>query len=387
MKRISSIDFVRGLVMVFMTLDHTRDLMHANPLNQSPTDLATTSPALFLTRWVTHLCAPTFMFLAGTSAYLSMQNRASLSESRRFLFTRGLWLIFVNFTINNFGLYFDPHFGVFFSQVIAAFGFGFIGLGLLLRLPARTLAIIGLIIIFGHDLLQGNPFPQGSPLNVITTILMGVGFYQITPNHAFLISYPLIPWLGIILAGFGFGTLITQAGENRKKLILRIGLGILALFVAIRTFNIYGDVSHWSFQKDALFSFFSFINVSKYPPSLLFTLVTLGVSITLMAFFDTIQNKFTEIISVYGKVPLFYWLLHWYLVHFVAMGVYLSLGYHWSDLNFEGFGMGRPKDNGGLPLWGVHIVWLSVVAGLYPVAKWYGEYKLAHKEKMWLRYL
>jgi uncharacterized membrane protein len=386
MKRIQSIDFVRGLVMVFMTLDHTRDFMHANPLNQNATDLATTSPALFMTRWITHLCAPTFMFLAGTSAFLSLQKQ-SLSESRRFLFTRGLWLIFVNFTINNFGIFFDGHFGVFFSQVIAAFGFGFIGLGLLLKFSARTLGIIGLIIIFTHDLVQGNPFPQGTPMNVVSTLFMGIGFYQITPNHALLITYPIIPWLGIMLAGFGFGSIIVQAGENRKKRLLQIGLGSLTLFALVRTFNIYGDVSHWSFQKNALFSFFSFINVSKYPPSLLFTLVTLGVSITLLSFFDTIQNKFTEIVSVYGKVPLFYWLLHWYVIHFVAIAVYLSQGYHWSDLNFEGMGFGRPKDGGGLPLWGVHIAWLSIVVALYPVAKWYGNYKLAHKEKTWLRYL
>jgi uncharacterized membrane protein len=387
MKRIQSIDFVRGLVMVFMTLDHTRDFIHANPLGQNPTDLATTSPALFMTRWITHLCAPTFMFLAGTSAYLSMQNQASFSDSRQFLFTRGFWLIFVNFTINNFGIFFDIHFGVFFSQVIAAFGFGFIGLGLLLKLPVRTLGILGLIIIFGHDLFQGVSFPNNAPLNMIWTVFMGVNFFQVTPNHALLITYPIIPWLGIMLAGFGFGSILLQAGENRKKWVLQIGLGSLSLFILMRTYNIYGDVSPWSFQKEALFSFFSFINVSKYPPSLLFTLVTLGVSIVLLSFFDTLQNKFTDIVSVYGKVPLFYWLLHWYIIHFVAMAVYLTQGFHWSDLNFEGMGFGRPKEGGGLPLWGVHIAWLSIVAALYPVAKWYGNYKRAHPEKMLLRYL
>lgn len=387
MKRITSIDFVRGLVMMIMALDHVRDLILLPTYPQDPTVLETTTPALFATRWITHLCAPTFVFLSGTSAYLSMKNQANFSESRRFLITRGLWLVFVNFTINNFAIFLDIHFSVLFSQVIAVIGFGFIGLGLLLKLPTRTLAIVGLIIIFGHDIFQNVSFPQNPPLNLVWVLFMGSGFFPLTPEHGILITYPIIPWLGIMLAGFGFGELYNLPSEKRKKLFLQIGLGALIVFVALRTFNIYGNISHWSFQKNGLFSFFSFINTTKYPPSLLFTLMTIGISIMLLSTFDTVQNKLTNIVSVYGKVPLFYWLLHWFIIHFVAISVFLIQGYHWSDLQFQGFGFGRPKGGGGLSLVGVYLAWISIVAFLYPISKWYSDYKMAHKEKTWLRYL
>ena len=386
MKRIISIDLVRGLVMIIMTLDHVRDLIHANPLSQSPTDMASTTPALFMTRWITHLCAPTFVFLSGTSAFLSMQSASNFKESQRFLFQRGLWLIFVNFTINNFGIFLDVHFGVLFSQVIAAIGFGFIGLGLLLKLPTRTLGIIGLVIIFGHDIMRGVSFSNPN-LNMVWQLFMGVGFFPLSPNTSLLTTYALIPWLGIMLAGFSFGSLYRLPSEVRKKAFLKIGGGALAIFVLLRTFNIYGDGAHWSFQKNGLYSFFSFINTTKYPPSLLFALMTLGVSIILLSILDTVQNKATAIASVYGKVPLFYWLLHWFVIHFVAIGVYLAKGYHFSDLDFSGMGFGRPKNGDGLSLFGVYMAWLSVLAFLYPICIWYGRYKAQHKEQTWLRYL
>ena len=372
--------------MIIMALDHVRDLMHANPLSQSPTDMATTTPALFMTRWITHLCAPTFVFLSGLSAYLGVQSSSDFVASRRFLITRGIWLVIVNFTINNFAIYFDIHFGVLFSQVIAAIGFGFIGLGLLLKFSVKTLGIIGLVIVFGHDLFLGVSFNNPS-LNGMWQELMGVAMIPLGPKTFFLVSYPIIPWLGIILTGFAFGSLFNVSPQERQKLFLKIGLGALVLFVALRTFNIYGDVNHWSPQKNGVFSLLSFINTTKYPPSLLFCLMTLGISIVLLSFFDKVQNRATEIVSVYGRVPLFYWLLHWFVIHFVAIGVYLSKGYQWSDLQFEGFGMGRPQNGGGLDLAGVYIAWICVVVFMYPVSRWYGWYKQTHKDKIWLRYL
>ncbi len=387
MKRISSIDFVRGLVMIIMALDHIRDIIHISATSQDPTNLETTTPALFMTRWITHLCAPTFVFLSGTSAYLSMKNQADFNKNRHFLFKRGLWLVFLNFTLVNFGIFFDIKFSVLFSQVIAAIGFGFIGLALLLKLSARQLGILGLIIILGHDLFNGVSFARGTVLDVLWSFLMGSNFYQISPHLALLVTYPYIPWLGILLAGYSCGELFNRPSENRKKLFFQIGLGALALFVALRTFNIYGDISHWSFQKNGLFSFFSFINVSKYPPSLLYTLATLGISFLLLSAFDSIQNKATDIVSVYGKVPLFYYILHWFVIHAVAFSVFSIQGYHWSDFQFDGFGFGRPKDVGGLNLLGIYVAWLGIVAFLYPFCNWYSNYKMAHKEKTWLRYL
>ncbi len=386
MKRIQSIDFVRGLVMVIMALDHVRDLIMVTTA-PDPVDLANTTPTLFMTRWITHLCAPTFVFLAGTSAFLSLKNKTDFSSNRRFLLTRGLWLVFINFTIVNFGIFFDIHFSVLFSQVIAAIGFGFIGLALLLPFSTRTLGILGLIIIFGHDLFQGVSFPQGSPLNVIWSLLMGVGFYPVTPHFTFFTTYAYIPWLGIMLAGYACGDLFLLPSEKRKKLFLKIGIAALTLFVLVRTFNIYGDSSHWSFQKNGIFSLLSFINTSKYPPSLLYTLMTLGITFLLLFAFDAVQNKLTDIISIYGKVPLFYYLIHWFVIHGMTMIIFFAQGYHWSDLQFEGFSFGRPKDGGGLDLFGTYLLWLFVVTLLYPLCRWYSAYKIQHKEKTWLRYL
>lgn len=386
MKRIQSIDFVRGLVMIIMALDHVRDLIMVTT-SPDPTDLANTTPTLFMTRWITHLCAPTFVFLSGTSAYLSLKNHADLSKSRRFLLTRGFWLVLLNFTIVNFGIFFDVHFSVLFSQVIAAIGVGFIGLALLLPLSMRTLSILGLIIIFGHDLFQGVSFPNNAPFNVVWSLLMGVGFYPVTPHFTFFTTYSYIPWLGIMLAGYSCGELFMLPSEKRKKLFLKIGIGALTLFALIRTFNIYGDPSHWSFQKNGVFSLLSFINTSKYPPSLLYTLMTLGILFLLLSAFDTVQNKITDLVSIYGKVPLFFYLIHWFVIHICTMFIFFMQGYHWSDLQFEGFSFGRPKDGGGFDLLGTYLLWIFVVTLLYPLCRWYSVYKMQHKDIVWLRYL
>lgn len=290
----------------------------------------------------------------------------------------------LNFTLVNFGIFLDVHFSVLFLQVIAAIGFGFIGLALLLKLPARTLGIIGLALVFGHNLFSGVSFPQGTPLNVLWSVLMGANFYQISPKFAFLTTYPIIPWLGIMLAGFGFGALL--GNPARKTLFGRIALGALALFVLLRTFNVYGDPAHWAVQKDGWFSALSFINVSKYPPSLLFTLLMLGIALLILYAFEGVQNRFTKVVEVYGKVPLFYYVLHWYVIHAVATLVFLVQGYSWSDLQFSGMGFGRPQAGGGLDLAGTYLVWLGVVALLYPCCRWYGRYKMAHPENWVLRY-
>lgn len=387
MNRINSIDFVRGLVMVIMALDHVREIIHVSSTTQDPTDLTTTTPALFMTRWITHLCAPIFVFLSGTSAYLSLKTHGNLSESRRFLLKRGLWLVLLNFTVVNFGVLFDPYFGILFSQVIAAIGFGFIGLAALMSFPIRWVGSIGLVIIFGHNLLQAVSFPQGSVSSFVWSIFFQVGFFQITPKVAFLMTYPLVPWLGIMLAGFACGSLFHLADEKRRSLFLQIGCGALLLFALLRCFNFYGDPAHWSFQKDLVFSALSFINTTKYPPSLLYTLMILGLMFLLLLGFDQVKNRFTDIISIYGKVPLFYYLIHWYAIHLVATFIFLGQGFAWSDLQFGGFGFGRPQNGGGLGLAGTYAVWLVIVAAFYPLCKWYSRYKAEHPEKWYLRYV
>jgi uncharacterized membrane protein len=386
-ERISSVDIVRGIVMVIMTIDHVRDLTGNGFVTTQPLNLHTTTTALFFTRWITHLCAPTFVFLSGTSACLSIKSNTNINEARNFLLKRGLWLVIVNFTINNFAIFFDIHFGVLFSQVIAAIGFGLIGVALLLKLPIKAILAIGILIVFSHDLFIGMSFAKGSWPEMVWTLFMKAGFFPLSPDRGLLMSYPIIPWLGIMLAGFSFGKLFGLPAEKRKQVFLKIGLGVIALFVVIRALNFYGDPSPWSVQKTKWFTVLSFINTNKYPPSLLFTLMTLGISITLLSFFEGVKNKITNFFSVYGKVPLFYWLLHWFIIHFVAMAVFFSQGYHWSDLQFHGTSMGHPQNGGGLSLRGLYIAWACVVIILYPVTKWYANYKSAHREKEWLKYL
>jgi uncharacterized membrane protein len=385
--RLQSIDFLRGLVMVIMALDHARDLLHVDALTQDPTNLSTTTPVLFGTRWITHLCAPTFVFLSGVSAFLSYRQQGDLAATRRFLWTRGVWLIFLDYTFINFSIWYDPLFRIVMSQVIAAIGFGFVALSLLLRFSARTVGLLGLTIVLGHNLLAHVNFPPGTALNVVWGILFKLSFFQATPNFAILVNYPLIPWLGILLAGYGCGLVFLQNDEKRRKTVLLTGLGMLGLFVALRTFNAYGDPAHWSFQKDGLFSFLSFINLTKYPPSLLYVCATLGLSFLVLRWVEGRDNVFTRAITVYGKVPLFYYLLHWNVLHLLMLGMVLAQGFAWSELNFGPFGFGRPAQGGGIGLGAVYLAWAAVVAALYVPCRWYGRYKAQHPEKWWLRYI
>ena len=384
MKRINSIDFTRGLVMVIMAIDHCRDLLH---IGINPTDLSVTTPALFFTRWITHLFAPTFVFLSGTSAYLSYKNqKSSLRESRRFLLTRGLWLIFLEFTVVGFAIWFDFKFRMFFFQVIGAIGLGFVILSFLMRLSSKTILVIGLVIVFGHNLLGLLPFNQ--PPYSYFSPLFNFSLFQLSPTTTFAIGYPPIPWLGIMLIGYGFGEIVFNKPQNiRKPALLKLGIGSLVFFVVLRFINIYGDPAPWAPQKDALFTFMSFMNLTKYPPSLLYTLATLGISFLILFVSDGAKNTFIDIMSVYGKVPLFYYLIHWYMIHTIMFVMLYLQGFSYNDFVFGPFQFGRPQQPSGLELAGVYLVWLGIVISLYPLCKWYSNYKAEHRDNKWLRYI
>lgn len=386
-KRIQSIDFVRGLVMIIMALDHVRDLLHKTSLTQSPLDLNTTTPVLFFTRWITHLCAPTFVFLSGASAYLSYQNKNNYRRSRGFLFKRGLWLIFLELTLINFVLWFDARFRIEWIQVIAAIGFGFIFLSLLLRVRAKWLAVIALIIIAGHDLITTLPDSKNAVVHAVEGVLFKRTFFQISPDFIFLVAYPLIPWFGIMLLGFACGKMFAQEEVQRKKFALAAGIVSLAVFFLLRLINVYGDPSHWQTQKDPAFTVMSFFNVSKYPPSLIYTSLFLGITFVLLYLFDSVKNRFTDIISVYGKVPMFYYILHLCVIRVALFIMVFAEGFHWKDLSFAPFQFGRPASGSGISLAGVYLVWLAIVALLYPICKWYAKYKFSNRHKWWLSYL
>ena len=379
MKRISSIDATRGIVMIIMALDHVRDLMHVNSITQSPTNLETTTPILFFTRWITYLCAPTFVFLAGTSAFISFKNKNNFLHSRNFLLKRGVYLVILEFVVVNFLVYFDPGYHTLIFEVIATIGFGFIVLSFLLKVPSKTLAIISLVIIFCHNLFSLIPFEQGSVLRNILSPLLSLAVIPLSTSKVFIMAYPPIPWLGIMLAGFATGKLFELPHPERKKMFIKIGLSALVLFVVIRFINVYGDPVKWAVQKNTIFTFLSFMNVTKYPPSLLFCLITLGIMFLMLAFTVGVKNRFITITSVYGKVPLFYFLVHFLLIHLIMIGVMLFQGFHWPQLDFASGNFGRPKGvESGLPLWAIYLIWISVVAVLYKPCVWYGKYKSAH---------
>jgi len=373
--------------MVIMALDHVRDMLHVNSITQSPTDLQTTSPILFFTRWVTYLCAPAFVFLAGTSAYLSNTKKNNVAASRNFLFKRGFYLILLEFIIVNFALYFDPAYHTLLFEVIAAIGFGFIVLGLMLNISIKTIGIVGLVIVFCHNLFSFIPFAEGSVIKTIGSLFFSPGAFPISANRVFVMAYPPIPWLGIMLLGFASGKFFELPTEKRKRLFVRIGSISLVLFILIRFTNIYGDPVKWAYQKNALFTFLSFMNVTKYPPSLLFCLVTLGIMFLMLAFAERPSNRFFNILSVYGKVPLFYFLVHFFIIHLLLLALMFFEGISWSQMDFASGTFGRPKGvPSGVDLWVIYLVWMIVVVILYKPCLWYGRYKMNHK-RWWLKYL
>jgi uncharacterized membrane protein len=387
MKRITSIDFVRGLIMIIMALDHVRDFMHLTSLTQSPTDLHATTAGLFFTRWITYLCAPGFVFLAGLSAYISLKRRNNLAGSKKFLLKRGLWLIVLEFTVINFALWFDIHFRVFILEVICAIGAGFIILSFLLKLRTGVIGIIGLCIIFGHNLLDSVSSAGNTALNTIFSIFFSPNVMTITPHLTFIVAYPLIPWLGIMLVGFACGPLYDMPAGKRRKLFWRIGAAALILFCVLRFANVYGDPSKWSVQKTPLFTFLSFMNIVKYPPSLLFDLVTLGILLLILCLADGRENKFVNVVAIYGKVPLFYFVIHLYLIHTLMFVMLYLQGFGFHYYHFTLLSNGRPASGSGVRLRVIYLIWAGVVLALYPVCYWYAKYKAAHPDYPWLRYL
>lgn len=385
MKRLSNIDIMRGLVMCIMALDHVRDLMHATSITNNPLDLSTTTPALFFTRWVTHLCAPVFVFLSGSSAWLFAQKHGAV-ETKRYLRTRGIWLIAVDLILVTLILSFDIRYRMILFEVVGAIGFGFLILSLLFQKSSRTIAWIGGAIVVLHGLLARIP-PDSIP--VLRSIIGP--FFTISPiplggDRIFLVSYPPIPWLGIMLLGYATGPMFSWPAEQRVKTFRMIGFIAIASFLVIRAINMYGDQAPWSKQADLMHTFLSFINISKYPPSLLFTMLWLGIMMTKMSFLEGTWAGRLSWLQVYGRVPLFYFLGHLLLIHLLTLGMLFYQGFSGSDLDFSALRFGRPSAPSGIGLGATYLAWILVVVVMYPACKSFGNYKAAHPEKNWLRY-
>ncbi|MBC7931229.1 MAG: DUF1624 domain-containing protein [Rubrivivax sp.] len=391
--RLHSVDLVRGLVMVIMALDHMRDFFHVSK-SLDPTDPATTNTALFFTRWITHYCAPTFVFLAGTGALLSTARGKTKPELARFLVTRGLWLIILELTLVRFGWFFNFDYHLMFMQVIWAIGWSMIVLGGLVFLPVRIIAAIGLLMIFAHNAFDGRQAQSFDQLRWLWVILHEQNVISPAPGVFAFIAYPLIPWIGVMAAGYAFGEVLRLERERRRKILFRLGASCVVLFVALRALSLYGDPNPWAAQdRGAWFTFLSFLNTSKYPPSLLFLLMTLGPSIIALALFDREPVRPPGLLArpfiVFGRVPMFYYLLHVPLIHIVAVVfAYVKHGRaEWLFLNWPPPGAPQIEPPGyGYSLWVVYAVWIGVVALLYPLCRWFAGVK-ARRRDAWLSYL
>lgn len=383
MKRITSIDVVRGIVMIIMALDHVRDLLLQNALAENPTDLTTTYPALFFSRWITHLSAPTFVFLSGVSAYISAQKQQNNRESKRFLLTRGLWLIFLEFTIITLGIWFDIGFHTFLFQVIAAIGIGFILLTFFIGKSSKIALGVGSIIMIFYGLLVLLP---DSAVKSALNPLFSVSVFPLG-SRLLILGYPIVPWWSIMLIGYGFGEYFLVEKTNRTTFFIKMAGGFLVGFIVLRFINIYGDPVPWAENPKPFFTLLSFLNINKYPPSLDFTLCMLGICFLLLWISEKIGEGKLSFFKIFGSVPLFYYLIHWYVIHAILIVVFLTKGFSWADFVFTEQTFGRPKTADGLTLPQVYLAWFAVILIMYPICKWYSSYKSQHPEKTWLRYL
>jgi uncharacterized membrane protein len=306
--RLHSVDLVRGLVMVIMALDHVRDFFHVYAKSFDPLDPAKTYTALFFTRWITHYCAPTFVFLAGTGAFLSTARGKTKPELARFLLTRGLWLVVLELTLVRFGWFFNLDYSLSMVQVIWAIGCSMIVLGGLIYLPVRAIAAVGLVMIFAHNAFDGVRAESFGQLRWLWVLLHESNVLQLPTGAFVFVAYPLIPWIGVMAVGYAFGEILTLERRRRRKTLFVLGAACIALFVLLRALNVYGDPSPWAEQEDAWRAMLSFLNTSKYPPSLLFLLMTLGPSILALALFDREPGREPGAVArpfiVFGRVPL-----------------------------------------------------------------------------------
>lgn len=388
-KRITSVDLLRGVIMIIMALDHTREFFHSAALNSNPLDLNTTTPVLFFTRWITHICAPVFVFLSGTSAFLQSA-RKSKRQLSLFLITRGIWLIIAEVAIVNLIFSFDISYSAIALEVIWAIGISMVILGLVIWLPFEIILAIGLLIVLGHNALDFYERDQTTPFSAGYNLVHRVGFHSLWGKHQLLILYPFLPWSGLMMLGYCLGKVLRNDNvAYRKKFLVITGISVIGLFIILRFINVYGDPFPWSQQGSAFYTFLSFINTSKYPPSLFFIAMTIGPALLLMAWWDNIQNEFTRIVSVYGRVPFFYFLTHFFIIHLFSAVAFFMRGHTFAE---DAADVSTPfikfiKEGEGVQLRYVYLIWLAIVVILYPLCKWYDNYKTRHKEKKWLSYL
>ncbi len=389
-----AIDLLRGLVMVLMALDHVRD--YYGDMRQSPQNMATTTPIFFATRWVTHFCAPVFVFLAGVSAAI-YGSRREKGELSRFLLSRGVWLILLEFTLIYFAWMLTFRYGWVFVQVIAAIGFGMVCLAGLIHLPRWAQLAIGLGILLGHNLVEGaqvtesglvGAFAYGGPFT----------FANIGGVPRFIVIYALVPWAAVMLIGYCAGGIFAKPKQDQRRILLRLGCAATIGFLLLRWSDVYGDpisfASHLAGLEEAGASSFAmsvvaFLNTTKYPPSLLYLLMTLGPALIFLGLCTESPGRLGRACVNFGRVPLFYYVAHLFLIHLGSTAYYLVLhGEAISPMQgiFDTFMLQPPKP---LPEWYgnglevVYVAWIATVLALYPLCAWYGRLKRRGRSRLW----
>jgi len=390
--RVQSVDALRGAIVIIMALDHVRDFIHISAMSFSPTDLTRTTAELFFTRWITHFCAPVFAFTAGIGAFFWYYHGRTLPQLSRFLVTRGLWLMFLELTWLRFILLFQWKWNgaVFILTVFWMLGLSMVVLAALLHLPPKILVPLSLAVIAMHNLLdplRPDRFGQLAPLFDI------LHQQAVFPFHGalFVVAYPLVPWFAVMAAGFSFGNVFLWDPERRRRFVIRLGLGLTVLFVALRAWNHYGDRVKWSHQPTLVFTTLSFLNTSKYPPSLLFLLMTLGPALLVLAYCNGRYFSQRNPLLVFGRVPFFFFLFHLALAHgFAVLLPAFRYGFQ-SFLLLPPPSLGGPRaafpSDYGFSLPVVYSTWLAVVAISYPICLWYANLKNRRRDLWWLSYL
>lgn len=380
--RIESVDLLKGIVMVLMAIDHTRDYFYQSPNVFDLTDPAHATLPIYFSRWITHFCAPIFSFLAGISAFM-VGRRKSKNELSVFLIKRGLWLVFMELTIISFAWYFDTQFRNFDLAVIWCLGISMIFLAAIIHLPRNLILIFSCVLIVGHNAFDSVHFKD----NLLWSILHEFDSFKISETHQLNIFYPIIPWIGVMALGYYFGSFYSQSFDatKRRKLFNRIGIGAIVLFLIIRWTNIYGDPSAWQKYDTTAQTIMSFLNVTKYPPSLLYLLLTLGVAFVFLANTENVAGKVVDFFTIFGRVPFFYYILHLYLIRIIGIILAELSGYDWRiliqtsfEIDLKGF---------GYSLGIVYLIWAGIILLLYPLCKKFDSYKQSHKEHWWLSYL
>lgn len=375
--------------MILMALDHVRMYFAFGTWYAEPTNLATTTPLLFFTRGITHFCAPVFVFLAGTAAFLYGMKNGNTKETAWFLLTRGLWLVFAELIIVNFAWTFDITYSFRILQVIWAIGLSMIALSAFVFLPQSLILAIGILLVFGHNLL--DPIRrQGSSWQDMLWYTLHQPNYIFNEGTLINFVYPVLPWMGLMALGYAFGAFFRHdfPGEQRKQWLLLSGMGATLLFILLRGLNLYGEPRDWQSQDSAVFTLMSFLNTTKYPPSLHFLLMTMGPALIFLALIEPFGNRLPKPVIVFGQVPLFFYIVHLYLIHALAMLLLVAQGREAGEyiLSASAIMSGR-LSSFGVSLEAVYVVWAVVVVMLYPLCRWYQTIRENHPSPWWLHYL